>query len=164
MLPTDFSTLKARLDELAEVFERKTPTEKAIRVWFDVLKDFPIERVAGVLISWPKLHTKFPSPAEVWKIVSEATSFERERKAAQENRSQPFYPGVGGRQAEAFIASIQKILERPKWSPREHWERLLESSKPGSIGHRYAVAALKKLGARSAQREPGEDDEERKAA
>jgi hypothetical protein len=159
VLPTDLQTLRDRLEELTEVFERKSVSKKALGVWFDVLKEFPVERVAGVLISWPKLHTKFPSPAEVWKIVSEATSFERESRAAQENRSQPFYPGVGGRQAQEFIASIRKILNRPKWTPRQHWQRLLESSAPGSIGHRYAVDALKKIGARAA-REPGEDDEE----
>lgn len=161
MLPTDFPTLRDRLGELAEVFERKAPTEKALRVWFDVLKEFPCERVAGVLIGWPKLHTKFPAPAEVWKVVNEASSFERERRAAEEAKAEPFYPGVGGRQAEAFIASIRKVINRPKWTPREHWERLLERSRPGSVSHRYAAEALKKLGARS--REPGQDDEEKAA-
>jgi hypothetical protein len=160
MLPTDLQTLRDRLEDLTEVFERKAVGKKALSVWFDVLKEFPIERVAGVLISWPKLHTKFPSPAEVWKIASEAASSERDRKATPENR-EPFYPGVGGRQSRQFIASIQEILNRPKWSPREHWERLLARSAPGSIGHRYAAAVLKKGDVYTAERVPGEDDEVR---
>jgi hypothetical protein len=158
VLPTDLPTLRDRLGELAEVFERKAPSEKALKVWYDVLREFPCEVVAGVLLGWPKLHTKFPAPADVRKIVGESLSFERERQAAKEN--QPFYPGVGGQQAQQFIASIREILKRPKWTPREHWERLLERSAPHSLGHRFAAEALKKIGARSLRREPGQDDEE----
>lgn len=162
MLPTDVATLKDRLAELAEVFERKNPTEKALKVWFDVLREFQVQTVAGVLIGWPKIHGKFPTPAEVWKVTNDIATAERERKAQAENKRE-FYPGVGGAQAEHFIAEMRKVLALPKWTPREHWEHVLKTAKPGSIGHRYATDALKKIGARSVQREPGQDDEEKAA-
>ena len=160
MQPVDMKVLGDRLGDLAEVFDRKPPTERAVRGWLDVLRDFPTEIVCGVLISWPRSHAKFPAPNEVWKVVNDICIIEREKKSAQERRAPVFeHPGVGGAQAEKFIAQMRKTLNMPAWSPREHWERVLERSKPESIGHRYATEALKKMGGRSRQREPGEDDE-----
>jgi hypothetical protein len=157
----DLSILGARLGELAEVFEKKQLSEKALAVWFDTLKEFQIERVASLLIVWPKTHTKFPAPAEVWKAVNDMGIGERELKAQRENK-ETFYPGVGGAQAEKFIAQIKQILKRPRWSPREHWERVLDTAKPESIGQRYAKQALMNMGARTrVEREPGQDDEEK---
>lgn len=159
MLAYDSKVLGDRLNELAEVFDKKPVSEKGLTVWFGVLREFPTERICGVLIGWPKSHTKFPSPAEVWKAVNDLGIGERERKAAEENR-QEFYPGVGGAQAEKFIAEMREVLKRPKWSPMQHWTRLLATAKPGSIGYEYATKVLKQKNAMP-QREPGQDDEER---
>lgn len=161
MLGIEIKVLGDRLNELAEVYNAKPVSERGLTVWFSVLREFPTERVAAVLIGWPRTHVKFPTPAEVWKIVNDISIGDRERKAALENK-QEFYPGVGGEQAEKFIAEMRATLKRPKWAPMQHWKRLLETAKPGSIGHRYATEALKqKRFVRS--REPGQDDEERAA-
>lgn len=160
MLAADSKILGERLGELAEVFDRKPIAEKALTVWFNLLREFPTERVCGVLIGWPKTHTKFPSPADVWKLVNDIGIGEREKRAQQENKSAGFEPGVGGEQADKFIAQMRVILKRPRWTPREHWEHVLDTAKSGSIGHEYAIAALTKMGARTVQREPGQDDEE----
>lgn len=160
MQPIDLKTLSERLGDLAELFDRKTPTERAVRGWFDVLREFPTELVCSVLIAWPRSHAKFPAPNEVWTVVNNISIAEREKKAAIERKADPFeHVGVGGRQAEQFIEQMRKMLGRPAWTPREHWEKVLERSKPGCIGHAYATAALKKMGAHSRVREPGEDDE-----
>ena len=163
MLPTDISTLKDRLAELADVFDRKPLTDKAIRVWFDTLREFPCEHVMSLLIGWPKTHTKFPAPAEVWKAMNEWAIDKREQKAARERREE-FHPGVGGAQAEAFIAQIRKTLNNPQWTPAEHWQRVHERQPEGSIGKRYAAEVLMKRGLLQEPREPGQDDEEREAA
>ena len=159
MLPTDLSTMKDRLAELAEVFDRKPIGDKALRVWFDTLRDFPCEQVMGVLIGWPKTHTKFPAPAEVWKLINESAIAQREKTAALENKRE-FYPGVGGKQAEAFLAQMRATLNKPAWTPTEHWQRVYERSAPGSIGRKYAEEILMKKGLiQQSEREPGSDDE-----
>lgn len=163
MLPADSKILGERLAELVEVFDRKPISEKGLTVWFNLLREFPTERVCGVLIGWPKTHTKFPAPADVWKLVNDLGIGDRERKAEEENRSAGFEPGVGGEQAEKFIAQMRVILKRPRWTPREHWARVLDTQPEGSIGHQYAKEALMKMGARTLDREAGQDDEERAA-
>ncbi len=156
----DSKILLERLNELAEVFDKKPISEKGLTVWFGVLREFPTERVCGALIGWPKTHTKFPSPAEVWKTVNDISINDRERKAELENK-QEFYPGVGGEQAEKFIAQMREVLKRPKWTPMQHWTRLLATAKPGSIGYEYATQVLKQKNALPVDREPGQDDEEK---
>lgn len=164
MLPTDLSTLRDRLSELAELFEKKPITDKALRVWFDVLKEFPIEKVAGLLISWPKSHTKFPAPAELWKSCNEIAIAQREKKAAEENRMGAFEPGVGGAKAAEFIAKMREILKQPAWTPEQHWRNNLKRFPKGHIGHEAAIYALAKKGLidpkPQLEREPGQDDEE----
>lgn len=155
----DNKVLADRLSELIEVYGAKPVSEKGLTVWFNVLKEFSTEKVCSILIAWPKSHTKMPSPAEVWKAVNEISIDERERKAALEKKEE-FYPGVGGEQAAKFIAEIRRKLNQPAWTPMQHWQRLLQTAKPGSIGHDYATKVLKQKGAMQ-EREPGQDDEER---
>ena len=164
MLPTDISTLKERLAELSEVFDRKPLSDKALKVWFDTLRDFPCDQVMSILISWPRSHSKFPAPSEVWKAVNDWSIDRREKQAAAENR-RDFHPGVGGAMAELFIAKMRETLNNPAFTPLEHWKRVHDKQKPGSIGHRYAEEVLKKRGVieEVEEREPGQDDEEGKA-
>lgn len=162
MQAIDSGVLRDRLSDLSEVFQAKAVSEKGLTVWFNVLREFPTEKVCGVLIGWPRSHNKMPSPNDVWKIVNDQMISEREKKAAIERNEQPFsraHEGVGGAQAEKFISKMREILQRPKWTPKEHWERVLANSEAGSIGHEYAKAVLMKTGP-IAQREPGEDAEE----
>lgn len=157
----DSAVLRDRLSDLSEVFGAKAVSEKGLTVWFNVLREFPTEKVCGVLIGWPKSHGKMPTPNEVWKSVNEICISEREQKVAEERRRAPFEPEVSGEQAEHFINQMRTLLKRPVVGPREHWERVLRTAAPGSIGHQYATEALMKMGALS--REPGQDEEEPKA-
>src|SRR5690606_34318444 len=122
----DSQLLAQQLNALCEVFDKKPVSLKGCEVWFDVLKEFPTEKVMSVLIAWPKTHNKFPAPSEVWKVVNEINIADRERKAVME-RKEDFVPGVGGAQAQKFIASIREILKQPKWSAFEHWNHVLET-------------------------------------
>ena len=159
MIKADIQSLAKQLNALAEVFDKKPVTPGALEVWFDTLRDFPCEQVLGLLIGWPKSHAKMPVPSEVWKTMNEWAIDQRERKSALEKKEPEFHPGVGGRQAEAFLAQMRATLNKPAWTPTEHWQRVYERSKPGSIGRQYAEEILMKKGLIQPEREPGSDDE-----
>ena len=126
----DAQTLAHNLNGLAEVFDKKPVSAKALEVWFDTLKEFQTEKVMDVLIHWPKAHPKFPTPADVWKVCNERSIDLREERARKERaenvRSDVASPEV----AKLYLSKIRDILTKPK--PRR------------TIG----------------EREPGEDDEE----
>jgi hypothetical protein len=155
----DAQILQRRLNELAEVFDKKPVGEKALTVWFGVLKEFPTEKVCSVLIGWPKTHGKFPTPAEVWKASNEVSISAREDTAKRMIDEPPCAPEV----AKRFMAEVRKFLAKPSVSARDHWKRVLETQPKDSIGYRYAVEALKAKGVIVPQREPGQDDEEKRA-
>jgi hypothetical protein len=157
VLPTDLSTLKERLAELTDVFEKKTLTDKALRVWFDALRDFPCEQVMSLLINWPKTHTKFPAPADVRKTANELSIDQRERKALRE-RAEVIEWERSPRGAE-FLQKMRATLNKPSRTPVEHWRHVLATKAPGTIGYETAKLALAKLDPQ--QREAGQDDEER---
>ena len=148
----DAELLAKNLNSLAEVFDKKPVTAGALQAWFDVLKEFPTERVMGTLIGWPKTHGKFPTPAEVWKVCNEVLIADREKRALLEKHADIQWER-SPRGAE-FLAQMKKIVNQPKRTPRQHWEHLLATKKPGDIGYEFAKQALK-----SKDREPGEDDE-----
>lgn len=158
MLKTDAAALGEALNGLAETFDKKPVGARAAAIWFDTLKEFPNEVVRGILNAWPKSHGKFPTPAEVWKIVNDVQISEREQieknSVADARAPVHFAPTEAGRRA---MAEIRKIMSKPKPSPVKHWQNVLATAKPGSIGHQYATEALKALKYR--QREPGEDEE-----
>jgi hypothetical protein len=153
----DLQVLANQLNALAEVYERKAVTPKALEVWFDTLREFPCEQVMILLIGWPKSHHKMPVPSEVWKAMNEWTIDQRERHAFLDRQAPAFHPGVGGKQAEAFIKAMRETLNKPKWSPLEHWQRVHDRQPDGSIGRRFAAEVLRKRGV--LDREPGSDDE-----
>lgn len=166
MTRMDIPTMAKQINLLAEVFDRKPVSEHAAVAWFDALRDFPVERVTGILIAWPKYHAKMPVPHDVYRECNERNVAEIEAKAraeAQKNRRE-FHPGVGGRQAEEFLKQIRGVFKRPRWTPVQHWERVLRDAPEGSIGKRFAAEALKELrgrrGEKAVEREPGEDEEE----
>lgn len=152
----DTKILLERLNELAEVFDKKAVSEKGLTVWFGVLKEFPTKKVCSILISWPKSHTKFPSPAEVWKAVNEIGINDREKEAEQENKEEFFQRGSP--QAKRCIADIRLLHKKPRLTPTQHWERNLGRFPAGHIGHDWAKEVLEKRGI-VREREPGEDDE-----
>ena len=167
MTKYDLQALATQINLLAEVYEKKPVSPKALEVWFDTLKDFPAERVLSLLISWPKTHLKFPVPSEVWKACNERALGEREAKAEAERAENLRQPFIRSERGAEFLARMRTTLARPKRSAREHWRHVLATAPSGSIGHRYASEILARLEQRQGNvpiaREPGQDDEERAA-
>jgi hypothetical protein len=143
MQKIDIPVLGQNLNALAEVYEKKHVTSKALEVWFDTLKAFPTERIMGLLIGWPKTHGKFPTPAEVWKSCNEASIEEREERAQRE-RSVNAAPWTGSTpEGRRLSALAREIFGRPKRTAKEHWQHVLATAPEGSIGHQYASEALR---------------------
>lgn len=155
----DAPQLSSYLSRLAETFDRKPLTAEALKVWFDTLKEFPAELVLGMLTGWPKGHHKFPVPAEVWKIINDIQTADRERAAADLRRDNVRFVDFSGKTegGRRMAQEIRGIVSMKKPSPVEHWHRILSTHAPESIGHTYALEALAKL--RWKKREPGEDSE-----
>jgi hypothetical protein len=139
----DAAVLSQNLNALAEVYEKKHVTPKALEVWFDTLKAFPTERIMGYLIGWPKTHGKFPTPAEVWKLCNESSIEEREERARQERASNAA-PWMGSTAEGKRLSTLaREIFKRPKRTAKEHWQHVLATAPEGSIGHQYASEALR---------------------
>jgi hypothetical protein len=84
MRPIDAKPLGESLTALAEVFGVRPPSPAAVTVWADALRDFPIERVQGLLRSWPKMHTKMPVPRDIWSILNDDRTEAIEKQNAAE--------------------------------------------------------------------------------
>jgi hypothetical protein len=136
----DLPQLVKELNGLAEVFDKRAITDKAAKVWFDTLREFPTERVLGLLMSWPKTHGKFPTPAEVWKACNEMLIDAREEKARLERLAEPKWERSP--RGVEFLAKMKRIINSPKRSPMEHWQHVM-ATKEG-IGHEYAKQVLEK--------------------
>ena len=158
MQKVDLQTLANQLNALAEIFDKKPVSPKGLEVWFDTLRDFPTERVMSVLIGWAKSHTKYPSPAEVWKVVNEISIDLREEKVRVEREQiEREYKRMGATpQGSAIIKMMHEILAKPRRTPRQHWEYVLNLPNPPHLAAEYARAALKR---EVVEREPGSDDE-----
>ncbi len=163
MQKLDIPALSGLLNALAETFDKKAVGAKALEVWFDTLREFAWERVVGLLQSWPKTHGKFPVPAEVWKILNDSSTQERETKAKADKVAfaRGFdYMGKTEHGAEC-IRLIARMLKQPKLTPVEHWRDVLATAGENMIAAEYAKAALAKIDRhQTRERQPGEDDEE----
>lgn len=138
----DADLLAKNLNSLAEVFDRKPVTPGALQAWFDTLREFPTERIMSVLMGWPKTHGRFPTPAEIWKVCTEIGSAEIERKAALENRAEVAW--TRSAQGEKFLARMKSIINKPSRDPKQHWEHVLATQKPGDVGYEFARKVLKR--------------------
>lgn len=171
MHKTDLTLMAAQLNALAEVFDKKPVSPKALEVWFDALREFPVERVMDRLNTWARSHGKFPTPAEVWKAVNEFQVDRREEKAADEARQNrapiPQWMGrteFGSRASKAILAILAGSVgcatwDRTRWI--EHWQGVLATPNEYLIREEMAGDALLRWNAPAAmlEREPGSDDE-----
>ena len=163
----DSKILQERLSELSEVYQAKSVSDKGLTVWFNILREFPTEKVCDILNAWPRSHNKMPTPNEVWKAVNDICIGLREKKSEMQNKEQPFAyasAGVSGEQAEKFLNKMREVLNSPKWTPLDHWKKTFRTQKPGSIGYEYAHKVLTMKGIvekDSLERVPGEDDEQK---
>jgi hypothetical protein len=128
------------LNTLAEVFDKKQVTPKALEVWFDLLKEFEENRVVACLKNWPKTHNKFPAPSEVWKVLNEDATVRREQVAEAEKKSfeQGYRRLERSPETEAEFKAVMELLKTPKPTPAEHWQRVVET--PGLCSKSYEYA------------------------
>lgn len=159
MTPVDFGAVGTALNGLAEVYDRKNVSAKALEVWLDMLKEFEGNRILSLLHSWPKTHTKFPAPNEVWKALNDDAIGKREAVAQAEKKA---FAEAGRRmerspEADARFKEALALLKTPKPTPEQHWRKVLNTPGLPAISYRYANEYLARF---SPQREPGQDDEE----
>lgn len=88
MRPIDAKPLGEALAALAEVFGARALSPKAVAVWADALRDFPIERVEALLRAWPRTHAKMPAPADAWKVLNDERTDDIERTAAEQKQQE----------------------------------------------------------------------------
>jgi hypothetical protein len=88
--PIDAPALVQSLSGLAEVYGARAVSDKAAKVWLDVLREFPIERVTALLSGWPKANARMPVPKDVWTVLNEERTDEIERQAAAEKAQERF--------------------------------------------------------------------------
>lgn len=161
MTKIDVQPLLNQLNGLAEVFDKKPITPKALEVWFDTLKEFPTEKVLGLLIVWPKSHNKFPAPSEVWKVCNDTAIATREKQANADKRDDMQW--AKSPQGARFLEEMRKMLKQPARSPMEHWRHVLATQPKESVGYEWAKEILEKRRPGSVvevERVPGEDVEE----
>lgn len=130
MNPTDHSTLRARLSELADALGSKAPGEAGVKAWYIALKDFPIEQVINSLDHWLRTKPKMPAPADIRKILSGILSDRIEAHAIAEK--QQFAIGAKRILSEAsrcigreHLGKIALILNSKPHSPDDWWHALI---------------------------------------
>lgn len=158
----DAQLLAQNLNGLAEVFDKKPVSGKALEVWFDTLREFPTERVMDKLIHWPKTHSKFPVPSEVWKELNETSIDRRESAAAAEKARYAEDERFMGRteQGRAVIAGIYRMLAaRPVITGGSLARRMLERQASGETLSLVQLDFIKANTRNVREREPGDDDE-----
>jgi hypothetical protein len=82
--PTDAPALVQSLSGLADVYGARAVSDKAAKVWLDVLREFPIERVCSLLSGWPKANARMPVPRDVWTVLNDERTEDIERRNAAE--------------------------------------------------------------------------------
>ena len=143
--------LASILNSLAEVFDRKPPTLKAVEIWFETLRDFETNRVFSVLNNWPKSNAKFPTPADVWKKVNEQKSVSTESalQAKKEGLDKAYSNVAATDYGRNKFAEIMEMLKRPKPTPRQHWKQVLSTDGLPDATYAFANASMAKIGRRT---------------
>jgi hypothetical protein len=144
MRTEDVRRLGMRLGQLAEAFDRKGPSENAMLVWLDTLKEFSLFEVESMLVDMPKRLTKFPSPADVWKACNERRSDRIENEARAHRldevpRVTSFVPNSALGRRE--MMKIRTILAKPRPSKRDWIDKIFKRHEDGDPS--LSAAALK---------------------
>lgn len=87
MKATELPVLSARLNELAEYYDKRAPGAAALRIWLDVLAECQLHDVQAVLTDWPKTHRVMPLADEVLKACRSKVSDRIEAHAETNKRT-----------------------------------------------------------------------------
>lgn len=132
MTRTEFQVdVLPRLMDLAEAFDRKPPSDAALRVWAETLGTLPVRPVIVALQGWSRSKTKFPAPAEVYAAANDVDADEREKRLADEKaRETVDLRRMGatpqGRRALALIRDVIAKQAEKQMHPKAWAEKILD--------------------------------------
>ena len=156
MTRNDVAEFGTRILALAEVYDRKPPTEAAVRIWCEALRYFPAFEVFNALDAWGKTAAKFPVPADITRVLNERATTKRERDNVQEKVEFRQPPHVVTPHAERCLAQIMARLKtssthHPRQSAFDILEALLcgENFKGRSLSEVQINAACEAVGVTS---------------
>ena len=163
----DLSRLSSRLNELAEYYSAKFPSNAAMKVWLDALAEVSIDDVEFVLTDWPKSKPKFPMAAEVLTLARTRISDRLEKQAerhAREGRERIAPPEQmrGDPNSSAYLRfkeEMRILAEKPEPNPKSWAVRYVARCEAGDIKHPQLemLAAARKIVESMGIREPGEE-------
>jgi len=164
MRSTDLAALHERLSELADADPRgRHPTDRAMKVWFDTLKEFSIDDIQFVLVDMPKHMSRMPSPNDVFKACSEHRAKRMEREASIRRAAPGFTPedwNPNSPVAKTELAKIKAILAGPRPGPTTWIDRVREREARYDPDLSFAAMQLAKQAcARAARRDDGIEHE-----
>lgn len=153
MLTAEIAQLSDLLNELSETFDRKALPAKAVKVWFEVLKEFTYFDVSGLLIGWPKKSTKMPAPADIWKVLNDNRSYAIEMEAVKNKREFQFEADKVFKRNDKLGQNIrqlaQKIQARGARDPKDWAQKIIDRAEDGTqsyISMKWANEQLARVG------------------
>jgi hypothetical protein len=86
MITEEIDRLRQLVESLAETYDRRKPTETAIKNWFVTLHQFSWVKVEQALQQWMTSKPRMPAPAEIRAVLDEQAMAKRaaEWQAAKE--------------------------------------------------------------------------------
>jgi hypothetical protein len=119
MTPFDIRTLDNALSELSGFYNRKAPTEMAVKVWLRRCKHIPIEHMITALEEWMAASPHYPTIDAI--AVRGGELYARQRRSAEE-ASHSFTAARPGGPVPKHIAERLALLlnsfGRPEITPR----------------------------------------------
>jgi hypothetical protein len=121
MTPLDIRALELALTELASFYNRKAPSEMAVRVWLRRCKHLPIEHMTAAIEEWMAASPHHPTIDAI--AVRAGELYARQRRTAEE-ASRSFEAARHGRplspqMAERVREQLARIGRPPTGSPRD---------------------------------------------
>lgn len=108
MTPYDIRTLEHALTELASFFNRKSPSEMAVKVWLRRCKAIPIECMTVALEEWMATSPHFPTIDAIANRAQEIHA--RQRRHAEEAGRAIDGPHAGRPIPPHLVEQLQAIL------------------------------------------------------
>ena len=84
MTKLEFADIAKRLQDLAEAYDRRPLGGGAVAAWWQTLESLPAHDVHVILDSWLRTASKFPAPADIYRMANERGIDRREENAANE--------------------------------------------------------------------------------
>lgn len=111
------------LEEVAECYDRKPPSEAAAKMWFRALKEFLYPDVRSTLLHWLKTKSKAPTIADITGQLRDRSSASLEQRAARDKerfKGPHLGPTEKGR---SISATIKQLLVEDRHRDPKKWAR-----------------------------------------